>query len=114
MVKNAIIIILVTVLSAVGILNIHIIRTADGFEFTSKDKMSFQDTYADVRQWGLADYLSHSPKIRNYLLEKKYAELVNLTKTKKKTVRQQADEVADSAKKAAESVGNKVKDLFSD
>jgi preprotein translocase subunit SecF len=114
MVKNVIIAILVIALAVLGILNIHIIRTADGFEFTSKDKMSFQDTYADVRQWGLADYFSHSPKIRNYLLEKKYDELVKLTKTEKKTIRQQADDVADAAKKTVESVGEKVKDLLSD
>ncbi|MDM8522923.1 hypothetical protein QUF80_06075 [Desulfococcaceae bacterium HSG8] len=105
--KNIIITILLATLIAGALLSAHIIRTTDGFEFTTKEQLTFQDTYVDVRQWGLKDYFSHSPKIRNYLLEKKYEAAVNLVKGKEKTFKEKAGEVVDS-------VGQKVKDLISD
>ncbi|QTA90424.1 hypothetical protein [Desulfonema magnum] len=56
----------------VSLLNLHIIRTHDGIEVITKDSMTFRDTFTDVRKWRFTDYISHSPRIRNYLIYEKH------------------------------------------
>lgn len=66
------------------LLNVHIIRLEHEYEIITKESMALRDTYADVRQWDLSDYFSHSPRIRNYLVcEKYYPYLTNQIKDKK-------------------------------
>ena len=90
--KKIFALLMIMVLSFCFLLNIHIIRISDGIDIIWKDTITFRDTYADVREWGLNEYLVHSPRIRNYLLyEKHYVRLVNL-------VKKSADQTADSAK----------------
>jgi hypothetical protein len=59
-------------LSVFLLMNIHIIRTGDGLEIITKDTPGFRDTFADVREWGFQDYLTCSPRIRNYLIYEKH------------------------------------------
>lgn len=51
-------------------LNFHILRSDDGFEIITKDRMGIRDTYVDVRNWGMKDYVTQSPRIRNHLIQK--------------------------------------------
>ncbi|OQY57625.1 MAG: hypothetical protein B6245_16165 [Desulfobacteraceae bacterium 4572_88] len=98
--KTIIAVVLVAAVVAGILLNIHIIRLDEGFEVISKDQMTFRDTYADVRNWGLKDYMSHAPRIRNYLLyEKQYAALMKIVGNNKGTFQDEANQLMDSAKK---------------
>ncbi|MCP4350044.1 MAG: hypothetical protein GY795_31580 [Desulfobacterales bacterium] len=86
------------------LLNVHIIRITSGFEFTSKDHMTFKDTYVDVRRWTLFDYLSHSPRIRNYLLyERQYGSLKKDVEQAKKKLKKKTDKTLDATKKKMKS-----------
>ena len=42
-----------------GSLKYHFLRTADGFAVVPKLESSFQDTYVDVRQFGVTDWVGH-------------------------------------------------------
>ena len=53
-------------------LSLHVIRTDDGLEVITKNHLTLQDTYVDVRHWGLTDYLTHSARIRDYLFYTKH------------------------------------------
>ncbi len=87
------------------LLNVHIIRITGGFEFTSKDHMTFKDTYVDVRRWTLFDYLSHSPRIRNYLLyERQYGTLKKEVEKAKGTLKKKSDKTLDATKKKMKSL----------
>jgi hypothetical protein len=109
--KYLIIVALIGIAIAGTLLNVHIIRLNEGFEVIAKDNMTFRDTYADVRAWGLADYMSHAPRIRNYLFyEKKYAALKNMVNQKKAAVNKETGSVADSAKKQLESAEKAIRD----
>lgn len=70
----------------------HVLRLDDSFDIITKETLTLRDTYADVRNWGWTDYLSHSPRIRNYLIyEKYYPRLVRMAK-------ENTDKSVDSAK----------------
>ncbi|MFZ0944882.1 MAG: hypothetical protein WB930_14375 [Syntrophobacteraceae bacterium] len=85
-------------------LSLHIVRTADGFEFIAKNELSFRDTFVDVRSWELDDYFAHSSRIRDYLfytkhyiplkkdVEKRMAELSKKTKENLKPLEQSLHE----------------------
>ncbi|RLC01491.1 MAG: hypothetical protein DRI57_31040 [Deltaproteobacteria bacterium] len=75
--------VVLAIITPIFLLNVHIIRSDEGFDVILKDHMSFRETYADVRGWGLADYLSHSKRIGNYLIiEKHYPRMVEQARGK--------------------------------
>jgi hypothetical protein len=43
-----------------GALNYHVLRTADGYEFIPKASATFDDTYVDVRAFGVSDWVDHA------------------------------------------------------
>jgi hypothetical protein len=43
-----------------GALNYHVVRTESGHEFIPKKEMSFDETYVDARNFGLADWAKHA------------------------------------------------------
>lgn len=40
-------------------MNYHIVRTADNVAFVPKRYAGLQDSYVDVRNWGIADWTEH-------------------------------------------------------
>ncbi len=66
-------------------MNFHVIRVGRlDFDIIRKEKMTLDDMYVDVRNWLLADYFYHAPRIRNYLFfEKPYNRLLALIQEKK-------------------------------
>ena len=72
---------IVLTLSMFFLLSFHIILTDDGIDIITKDTLTFRDTFADVRRWDLSDYITHSQRIRNYLIyEKHYPALLAMLK----------------------------------
>ncbi len=110
--KNFMIIVCLLTLIGMGIaLNVHVIRTGDGFEMITKDHMTFRDTYVDVRDWSLPDYVTHAPRIRNYLLyEKQYNKLVKMIDDEKK----KSEGIFDKAKKKLEPIEKALRDWISE
>ena len=88
-------------LTLIGVcLNAHFVRLDGGVVFLAKDSMSFRDTYVDVREWGIADYFSHSERIREYLLfERKYQQLVQLVEETQQTINAKLDTLTEGAKR---------------
>lgn len=110
--KNFLIILCLMTIIIMGVaLNVHVIRTDDGFEIITKDHMTFRDTYADVRDWSLTDYIVHAPRIRNYLLyEKQYNRLVKMVEDEKK----KSEGIWDKARKKLEPVEEWISDKLED
>jgi hypothetical protein len=42
-----------------GALTYHVLRTESGFEFIPKAQAGFQETYLDVRQFGVSNWTEH-------------------------------------------------------
>jgi hypothetical protein len=42
-----------------GGLNYHVLRTSDGFEFVPKRAATFEETYVDIRGFGVSDWFDH-------------------------------------------------------
>ena len=57
------------------LLNIHIVKTDKEIVTLWKDKLTFEDTFVDVRDWGPLDYVRH-PGISKGLMKKGYDEIV--------------------------------------
>ena len=53
------------------LLNVHIVRLDGEYRFLCKDRMTFVDTYIDMRTKNVGDYFSLPPKIRELLIRKK-------------------------------------------
>lgn len=73
-------------------LSLYVIRTNDGFEVITKNELTLRDTYVDVRNWGITDYLAHSDRIRNYLFYTKHYQPL------KKAVAEKMSEIHKKAK----------------
>lgn len=52
------------------LLSLRVIRTDNDTIIVPKPALSFKDTYADTRSWGVSEYLKHSDVTRE-LLERK-------------------------------------------
>lgn len=98
--KKFLVLLIILIGGFVAALNLHIIRTDNGFEYTTKEHMTLEDTYVDVRDWSLIEYFRHSPKIRDYLLFERHEK--SLT------------EKIEKEKKHLESAEKSVKDWFSE
>ena len=91
--KSSAAMVVLAIITPIFLLNVHIIRSDEGFDVILKDHMSFRETYADVRDWGLAEYLS-SPRIRNYLIcEKHYPSMVDQARGKADSARDKLREL---------------------
>ncbi len=111
--KNFIIIILLIIIIIMGLaMNTHVIRTADGVEFIAIDHMNLRDIYVDVRDWSLTDYISHSARIRNYLMyEKEYKSLVEMAKSERdKSGKELLDIAKEKTRKAEKAIHEWVSD----
>jgi hypothetical protein len=47
-----------------GALNYHVLRTEQGVEFVPKLSATFDETYIDVRQFGVSDWADHEQVAR--------------------------------------------------
>jgi hypothetical protein len=47
-----------------GALNYHVLRTTEGVEFVPKLAATFDETYLDVRQFGVSDWADHEQLAR--------------------------------------------------
>ncbi len=73
--KLVILFVMMVVLVGV-VLNLHFIRTEEGLDIILKDGPAFRDTYADIRDFSIADLSTYSPRILNYVIvERKIPEM---------------------------------------
>jgi hypothetical protein len=110
--KKFILGLIVGVIVIVVVLNIHLIRTKDGVEVIRKKEMTMTDTYVDVRDWSLTDYFKHSPRIRNYLVEKKYSQLEELVRQEKKSTESMLDKTQKKTKELGRSIEDWIDEKF--
>ncbi len=75
--SNRLISVIGFILSVVLSLGFHLIRTDEGFDLITKEVLSFEETYADVRDWKTSDFLTCAPRIRNHLLSIRYQDMVD-------------------------------------
>jgi hypothetical protein len=54
-----------------GSLNYHLIHTQDGFEAIPKTSATFNDTYVDVRSFGVGDWADHKDLVAALIAAKK-------------------------------------------
>jgi hypothetical protein len=47
-----------------GALNYHVVRTPEGLEFVPKLSTTFDETYVDVRTFGVGDWAEHEQLVR--------------------------------------------------
>lgn len=65
------------------VLNFHFIRTEEGLDIILKDGPAFRDTYADIRDFSIADLSTYSPRILKYVIaERKIPEMMDSAEEK--------------------------------
>ncbi len=76
--KKLAVFILIIMVIVGAVLNLHFIRTEEGVDVILKDHPAFRDTYADIRDFSIADLSTYSPRILNYVIvEKKFPEIMD-------------------------------------
>ncbi len=78
------------------VLNVHFIRTEEGLDIILKDGPAFRDTYADIRDFSIADLSSYSPRILNYVIvERKIPNLKNSVGESLESIKSGLEELGD-------------------